>query len=899
MKTAATVAALVAAAFMLGAPIANADVTPQPYGTNDYGGFRDILPPGTNGFDNAVQLAQFEATGQRPAHASDQLAMYDDLLWATPGLQPQDVGKYFKDATFGVRPEDVASTESPRSDVTIVRDKQFGVPHVYGSTRAGLMFGAGYAAAEDRLFFMDVLRHLGRGELAAFAGGAPANRELDAEQWAVAPYTEADLQAQADSFVKYGAEGQGIHDDVSNYVAGINAYIAQARLNPLLMPGEYAAIGKPQGPDDWNITDVVATASLIGGIFGKGGGRELAQAQLLQSFQARYGKKLGHRLWLQFAAFDDPDAPTTVKHGRFPYQVRPKRFAHGAEVLPDPGSLKNESPVAGGAGASVGHSATEVPDVAAAQGLLAFPQAMSNALVIGAQDSADGHPLAVFGPQVGYFAPQILMEEDLHGPQMDAAGAAFPGVNMYVELGHGRDYAWSATSAGEDIIDTFALPLCDPDHYRFRGQCLPIEVLTRTESWTPNAADQTPAGTATFRAERTKLGLVVARGTYKGRPVLFTQLRSTYMHEVDSAAGFRDFDNPDVITGPQAFQQAAYKIGYTFNWFYVDDRDTAYFNSGNNPVRQPGTTGQLPMASTKEWVGWNPDDDTAQYTPFSQHPQVIDQDWMTSWNNRQAAGYAGADSNLYSSVYRSQMLDHQIRMRLAGGRKMTLPGLIDAMEEAGKTDLRGLEDLPLALRVLGKVRNPALQRAIDTLRAWQKAGAQRFDSNRDGTYDYHDAVRLMDAWWPLLTQAVFQPAMGKPLYDTLKSTYGLDNDPNNAGGHLGSAYQDGFYGYVKKDLRDVLRLKVKQRYARTFCGSGSLRRCRAALAGSLLAAARYTDKDLYSGDPICQAAKMDGSQWCWDAIRMRPLGAITQPLIEWVNRPTFQQAVEVQGHRPR
>jgi acyl-homoserine lactone acylase PvdQ len=897
VRKAGGLTALVAALVALVITPASADVAVQPYGTNDYGGFRDILPPGTNGLDDPLQLAQFEAAKQRPAHNDDQLSMYANLLYATPGLQQQDIPRYFKDATFGVRPGDVESTISPRSDVSIVRDRDFGVPHIYGSTRAGVMFGAGYAAAQDRLFFIDVLRHLGRAQLSSFAGGAPGNREMDAEQWAVAPYTEADLQAQADAFTHYGAEGQQIHDDVVDYVAGINQYISEARLDPTKMPGEYAAIGQPQGPADWKITDVIAIASLVGGIFGKGGGRELAQAQLLSSFRTRYGAKLGRRLWRQFAAFDDPDAPVTVKHGRFPYQALPKRLAHGAEVLPDPGSLRNESPVAGGAGASIGHAA--LPDVRSLQGLLAFPQANSNALVISAQDSADGRPLAVFGPQVGYFAPQILMEEDLHGPGVDAAGAAFPGVNMYVELGHGRDYAWSATSAGQDIIDTFAVPLCDHDHYRFRGQCLPIEVLTRTNSWTPNAADQTPPGSQTLTAERTKLGLVAARGTYKGRPVLFTQLRSTYMHEVDSAAGFRDFNDPDVITGPQAFQRAAYKIGYTFNWFYVDDRDTAYFNSGNNPVRAPGTTGQLPMASTKEWAGYDPDDDTAQYTPFEQHPQVVDQDWMTSWNNRQAAGYAGADSNLFSSVFRSQMLDHQVKMRLSGGRKLTLAQLIDAMEEAGSTDLRGLEDLPLALRVLGRVKNPALAGAIATLRAWVRSGAHRIDRNRDGVYDDHDAVRLMDAWWPLLAQAVFEPAMGKPLYDQLKSTYQVDNAPNNAGAHLGSAYQEGFYGYVKKDLRDVLRLKVRQRYARSFCGNGSLRRCRAALAGSLAAALRYSDADLYSGDATCKAAKRDGDQLCFDSISFRPLGAITQPLIEWVNRPTFQQVVEVQGHRPR
>jgi len=41
--------------------------------------------------------------------------------------------------------------------------------------------------------------------------------------------------------------------------------------------------------------------------------------------------------------------------------------------------------------------------------------------------------------------------------------------------------------------------------------------------------------------------------------------------------------------------------------------------------------------------------------------------------------------------------------------------------------------------------------------------------------------------------------------------------------------------------------------------------------------------------------------WQFDSswLIIRAIGAITQPLIEWINRPTFQQAVEVQGHGPR
>src|SRR5205085_11253542 len=106
------------------------------------------------------------------------------------------VPSYFKDATFGVKAGDVASVEHPEPGLTIVRDKGYDVPHVYGQTRAETMFGAGYAGAEDRLFLMDVLRHTARAQLAAFAGGSPSNRQMDETQWQIAPYTEQDLQSQ-------------------------------------------------------------------------------------------------------------------------------------------------------------------------------------------------------------------------------------------------------------------------------------------------------------------------------------------------------------------------------------------------------------------------------------------------------------------------------------------------------------------------------------------------------------------------------------------------------------------------------------------------------------------------------------------------------------------------------
>jgi hypothetical protein len=778
---------------------------------------------------------------------------------------------------------------------------------------------------------------VGRAELSSFAGGAPANRALDRQIWAVSPYTEADLEKQASRRPPgYELEADRFRADANAYTAGVNQYIDEARLDPSKMPGEYAAIGKPQGPTDWTTTDNVAVANLVGAIFGNGGGRELLSALILEDAQARFGDANGWKVWRDFREAEDPSAPTTVRSKQsFPYPPAPKNPVGMA--LPDPGSVKDLN-LNDPAGANAGDS-SDTPSAAASLNsltALAFTHGMSNALIVGAQHSASGHALAVFGPQTGYFSPQILMEQDIHGPGLDAEGVAFPGTNLYVELGHGQDYAWSATTAAQDMTDTFAVPLCDPsgkpptidsDHYLFRGQCLAMETLTRTNSWTPNAGDPSPAGTDTYTTQRTKLGLVYGRATVRGAPVAYTRLRSTYMHEPDSGLGFSYFNDPSKMKSPADFQRAASLIQYAFNFFYVDDKHDAYFNAGANPVRANGTWPDLPIMGEQryEWKKYDPDSATEELYPFGAHARTIDQDWITSWNNKEARGTRASDSNWgYGPTYRSVPLDDGIKAGIARGRKMTLPDLVNVMESAGTVDLRCYAVLPWGLRVLGAqgaARDPQLASAIGTLRAWMRSGCHRIDRNHDGVYEDSNAIRIMDAWWPLWVSAEFQPALGDKLFKSIQQMEEISNDPNNHGQHLGSAYQDGWYGYAIHDLKSILarqasRTKHRHRrgrgraraaasaprpggpgaFSRIYCGGGNLGSCRSALASSLKQALAVDPAKLYE-DPICKQQKMDGSQWCYDAIWFRPLGAMTQPLIEWINRPTFQQADEIQGHR--
>jgi hypothetical protein len=494
-----------------------------------------------------------------------------------------------------------------------------------------------------------------------------------------------------------------------------------------------------------------------------------------------------------------------------------------------------------------------------------------------------------------------------------------------------------------------------------RGQCLPMDSVSVSESWVPNAADMTPPGSQTITVYRTKYGTVIGRATIAGRPVAYTELRSTYNHEVDSALGFADFNDPNRVHSAQDFQRAAYKIGYTFNWFYADNRDIAYFNSGNNPIRDPRTNPLLPVRAQFEWQGLNPAINTAAYTPFEQHPQVVNQDFLTSWNNKQAQDY-GASDGFYGPVYRSQLLDDRIAAGLANGRKMSLTDLVNAMEDGGTVDLRGDKDLPWMLKVIGRPTDPQLATAVDELRAWVQDGAHRRAPSPNAPYDHAHAVQIMDAWYPLAVQGMFKPVLGEALYKQLTDQLGIDNPPNNSGAHLGSAYDNGWFGYVQKDLRDLLaqqapgtrsncrtvtrrvhrhgrvrrrqvrvcptrgqgqgqtaalrhrhhprrsparapavssQSQVAQPWHRVYCGAGVLSACRQTLLDTLRQALAVDPAKLYADSQCAGAGEPGGLQKCYDAVGFRAAGAITQPLTAWVNRPTYQQAVEIQSHSPR
>ena len=829
----------------------------------DAKGFLNILPPGQQGV----------ARPQEPAHVGDQLPMYASLVYNAPGLTENRLSDFYKDASFGTPEGDIARVYAPTPGVTVVRDRSFGVPHIFGTTRYATMFAQGYTTAEDRLFLMDVLRHLGRARLSEFLGASAGNQSLDRGQLGDAPYTEADLTAQIQALAASSAEGQAIADDGQAYTDGVNAYITEALADSTKRPVEYGLLGLTLAP--WKPEDEVAIASKIAAIFGKGGGGEVDNFCGLKSLTAATGSASTARAIFDDLHFaNDTEAPTTSS-APAPYMTNLGPVDPAAHPDINCGSL-----------ASVINNPPPLVAAAASSLFSEVQQSMSNALLVAGAQTATGHPIAVFGPQTGYFMPQLLIEKDVHGPGIDARGAAFVGIDTYVELGRGTNYAWSATSSGADNVDQWVLKLCEPlgglatpssMGYLHNSTCVPITTYQHVENTTPAIS---------WRVDRTPdYGPISERGTLAdGTPIAIANRRSTYGNELGSAHGFYRINNPaDMTNGFADFRaNMGSGIDYSFNWFYIDANNIGYQHSCKCPQRATGVDPYMPAWGTGQW-------DWQGYIPLASQPTALNpaQGYLTSWNNKQAPQFMANDRSFSDGpVFRVQMLNSRIEAAIGAG-PFDRAALVNAMEDAGTVDLRGQEVLPLLLQVMGPTAPGGAGAAVqqdmrDRLAVWATAAAHRRDFNQDGAYDDPQAPAIMDAWWSPLVHAMFDASSSNAI-GTLG--VGIHDAPQ---GHSGSAFDGGMYSHAQKDLRQVQGLAVASPWSRTYCGGGNLAACAAALWTSLGQAASSLQTEFASSNVADWKRKVSD-----DEVQSSAIGIAAAPAFAWINRPTFQQVVQI------
>jgi acyl-homoserine lactone acylase PvdQ len=855
-------------------------------------GFHSVLAYGQGQATGAVDLARNQVDGTVPASFTSQAGLYNRVITSRPN---GDLRAFYKDSGFA---RITGDSVSPIAGATVVRDPVHRVPHVYGETRAAAMYAVGYATAQDRLFLMDVLRRTAQGSTAELLG--PSAVAADARTLGQFDRSPEELTAEVERLPQdEGAAGARGLADLKQYVAGINAFIAQTRTDPTKLPAEYAALGAL--PRDWTLADTAAEAYLLIAQFTVFGDAEHLQADILARLQKRLGATAGARTYQDLRNLENPAAPVTADRA-FPSD-RPARASSSAVRL-DAGSLQERNAVAESALVKV--DTDGLPGWARTLATEGLPLAhhASNALLVAPKHSRTGRALAAMGPQVQYYSPEILVEYELHAPGVHASGMSFPGASPFPLIGHTGTFAWSGTTAHGDNADTFAEELCNPDgsrptassdHYRYRGRCVAFGHRDQVLRTPVSPLDPTTApSTVTLRTMRSVHGPVHHFATSGGKPYALVRSTAVNGRGIRSLVAFLRLAE-GAVKGPHDFVRVMRSFTGNENWFYVDARHIAWLQSGWFPRHAPGTDLELPIRGTGpwDWQGFVPSTGAFTRQADSFNPMSIDppQGYLASWNNKGAPGWHAAPGDwAYGSVHRDELLRDPVVAAIKAGRTLTLSDVVAISGSAATQDLRGVEVLPDLLRALGTPSRPDERRLVAALASWAAKGAHRRDTTAKGWYDDSPAVVVFDAWWRQLVHDLYEPRTGKEVLTLLQQyDFGLVLDARSV--------DTGFYGGWHGQVREVVRaaLGTGPRMRATACGNGTRAGCRALLARSLTAA--VTALQLERGKDVLSWRQPvlcpdDETPRC-DENRPITAGALATPSQPFQNRGTFHQAVEV------
>jgi acyl-homoserine lactone acylase PvdQ len=766
-----------------------------------------------------------------PAGADQQALMYDGLTPLFDQVTAPDLTKYFKSEALGAAgsPEPTRTEATPRKGVTLVRDA-FNVPHITGKTRDDVTWAAGWVLQEDRGLLLAQGRYPAR--MAALDAPGIDAFGLVTGLKTVTVTKQADRmidRAQTGALKKAGKEGRGVLHDVDVYVKGINDRLKFEKSSQ-----------KP-----WTRVDVYSINALAGQIFGQGGGDETRRSQFLDALTKRLGATKAKTIFNDLSEHVDEDTPTTISK-RFPYEQVPSSSSGNAIV-----DFPSTSPKANRALANSAKSRRYA----------------SNFLMVSANRSATGHPLFVAGPQIGYFYPGLTLEMDLKGPGVEARGAAMPGGAGNILIGRGQDHAWSLTSAGSDTNDQFIETLCGGSKakYMYKGRCRKMGSV--------NAGTIKDQGAVKYRT--TVHGPVLAYAKSKGKDVAITFKRSSYGKDILWQLMFKRLTT-NQVSGLKSFYAAAATSPFTFNVAYADDKNIATYSAGLLPIRDKRVDPRLPTKGTGkyEWKG---------FLKPSAHPQEANpaSGKLVNWNNKPAPGFGAADSEWsYGSIQRVQMLNAGIDAK----QQHDLASVTSAMNKAATQDLRDTGSFLDALTGVLDTGPPPSARAGQMealLKAWRLQGSTRLDRDLDGKMDVGPAPAIMDAIYPKVADAVFEPVLGAQgsIFSDLE------------GHDISGGYTGGRINQVDKDLRELTGTQFKTPFKTKFCGAGDLTACRTALWATFEAAGTELATAQGSEDPAA---------WTSDANAERISFApnLLTTTIRFTNRPSgIQQVISFSGHR--
>ncbi|MNM50517.1 Acyl-homoserine lactone acylase QuiP precursor [compost metagenome] len=304
--------------------------------------------------------------------------------WYVQGKLPQREGEVA-----------IAGLQAPVS----VRYDARGVPHLQAQSEPDLYRALGYVHAQDRLFQMEILRRLARGELAEVLG----DKLLPTDTL----FRSLRIREQAALMAKRQDRQSPAWQALQAYLDGVNSWQAS---HP--KPMEFDLLGITPRP--FSAEDTLSIAGYLAYSFA--------------------------------AAFRTEPALTYIRDQLGPEYLNIFDLAWQPE-----GALG--TPLAAADWQSLEALARLSHDALGDAGIPQFEG--SNAWAVAGSRTRSGRPLLAGDPHIGFAVPAVWYEAELSAPGFNLYGY-FQALNPFALLGHNRDFGWSLTMFQNDDVDLIA-----------------------------------------------------------------------------------------------------------------------------------------------------------------------------------------------------------------------------------------------------------------------------------------------------------------------------------------------------------------------------------------------------------------------------------------------------------
>src|SRR5688572_25475051 len=151
-------------------------------------------------------------------------------------------------------------------DSVIVRRDSRSIPYIEAKKDTDLYFAQGYVTASDRLWQMDLLRRVARGETAEIFGRAALEEDKRWRRFGFSSIAEQSLSELTPE----------LRAALESYARGVNAYIAT--LDERSLPVEFSIL--QYRPRDWQPTDTIIIGKILSDALSKTWHHDLLRASL-------------------------------------------------------------------------------------------------------------------------------------------------------------------------------------------------------------------------------------------------------------------------------------------------------------------------------------------------------------------------------------------------------------------------------------------------------------------------------------------------------------------------------------------------------------------------------------------------------------------------------------------